>query len=213
MSTSAELPTQSQTAPHILDVAERLAQTRGFNGFSYADIAAEVGITKASLHYHFATKAELGRALIARYGGRFEAALGAIHAPDPQLTLSRYVRLYEDVLVRDRMCLCGMLAAEYSTLPAAMQGELRRFFDRNEAWLTKNLERGRAAGVLHFEGSPLDAARTLTAALEGAMLLARSYEEPARFTRTARYLLAALGVAGVPLAEPRRRTARLKRSP
>ena len=52
------------TAGRILDVAERLVQLRGFNGFSYADVAAELGITKASLHYHFPGKAELGEALI-----------------------------------------------------------------------------------------------------------------------------------------------------
>jgi TetR/AcrR family transcriptional repressor of nem operon len=50
----------------ILDVAEHLAQVRGFNGFSYADIAAELGITKAAVHYHFANKSELGRALVVR---------------------------------------------------------------------------------------------------------------------------------------------------
>ena len=66
------------TATRILDVAERLAQVRGFNGFSYADIAAEVGITKAALHYHFASKADLGKALISRYAARFGEALAAI---------------------------------------------------------------------------------------------------------------------------------------
>ena len=62
------------TATRILDVAERLAQVRGFNGFSYADIAAEVGITKAALHYHFASKADLGEALISRYGDQVDFA-------------------------------------------------------------------------------------------------------------------------------------------
>ena len=84
------------TAGQILDVAERLAQTRGFNGFSYADISTEMGITKASLHYHFRTKAELGRQLIARYSETFAVALEAIDASGvtaPQ-KLSRYARLY-----------------------------------------------------------------------------------------------------------------------
>ncbi len=71
-------PAAANTATRILDVAERLMQTRGFNGFSYADIAAEVRITKASLHYHFATKAELGRTLIERYSGAFQSALQKI---------------------------------------------------------------------------------------------------------------------------------------
>jgi AcrR family transcriptional regulator len=55
------------TAQRILDIATQLVQTRGFNGFSYADVAAQLQVTKASLHYHFASKAELGRRLIERY--------------------------------------------------------------------------------------------------------------------------------------------------
>jgi TetR/AcrR family transcriptional regulator, transcriptional repressor for nem operon len=66
------------TPERILDVAQRLVQLRGFNGFSYADVASELGITKASLHYHFPTKAELGEALVARYGDRFAQGLGRI---------------------------------------------------------------------------------------------------------------------------------------
>src|SRR5215208_6163769 len=71
------------TATRILDTAERLVQVRGFNGFSYADVAAELGVTKASLHYHFAGKTELGHALIARYAQRFSAALEHIDASIP----------------------------------------------------------------------------------------------------------------------------------
>jgi len=56
------------TATRILDTAERLVQSRGYNGFSYADIAERVGITKASLHHHFETKATLGQAIHAGAG-------------------------------------------------------------------------------------------------------------------------------------------------
>ena len=68
----------SSTASRVLDTAERLVQVRGFNGFSYADIAAELQISKASLHYHFATKADLGEALINRYSTRFFEALAEV---------------------------------------------------------------------------------------------------------------------------------------
>jgi TetR/AcrR family transcriptional regulator, transcriptional repressor for nem operon len=89
-----------QTAGQILDVAERLAQTRGFNGFSYADIATELGMTTASLHYHYPTKAALGRALIDRYSQAFAAALARIEASGaPRLAqLERYVAIYAEVL-------------------------------------------------------------------------------------------------------------------
>jgi TetR/AcrR family transcriptional repressor of nem operon len=66
----------TDTATQILDVAERLAQIRGFNAFSYADVAGELGLTNAALHYHFPSKAELGEALIVRYAIRFTGSLG-----------------------------------------------------------------------------------------------------------------------------------------
>src|SRR5215472_3290331 len=102
----------ADTASRILDVAERLAQVRGFNGFSYADIAAELGITKAALHYHFAGKADLGEALIGRYADRFGQALAALSATEPTAAgkLRGYADLYLGVLRDHRMCLCGILA-------------------------------------------------------------------------------------------------------
>ncbi len=180
------------TAERILDVAQRLAQTRGYNGFSYADIAGEIGITKASLHYHFPTKAQLGRALIERYTERFESALGAISASGVAAPgkLEGYVDLYESVLVADRLCLCGMFAAEIATLPEEMQDGVRRFFTITDTWLEHVFAEGRATATLDFEGEPMGAAVELTAALDGAMLVARAFDDLGRFTTVAARCLA-----------------------
>src|SRR5215207_1636211 len=91
---------EADTASRILDVAERLVQLRGFNGFSYADVAAELSITKASLHYHFAGKAELGEAIIGRYAERFNRSLAEIETRpiDARAKLDAYAKLYADVL-------------------------------------------------------------------------------------------------------------------
>ena len=109
----------ADTGRRTLDIAERLVQTRGFNGFSYADIAQALNVTKASLHYHFPGKADLGASLIERYERKFLAALEGIDAQskDAREKLRRYAAIYGSVLQHDRMCLCGMLAAEYGTLP------------------------------------------------------------------------------------------------
>src|SRR3954471_20988039 len=114
MATAAAVPATSQ---RILDIAERLVQTRGFNGFSYADIAEALRVTKASLHYHFPSKADLGRRLIERYEATFLAALRTSKAgsAEPRAQLKRYAQIYADVLRDDRMCLCGMLASDYAT--------------------------------------------------------------------------------------------------
>jgi TetR/AcrR family transcriptional repressor of nem operon len=208
---SAQTPAApDSTTSRILDVAERLVQTRGFNGFSYADIAVEVGITKASLHYHFATKAELGRTLIARYTEGFESALHAISAqlPRADARLRAYVKLYADVLANERMCLCGMVAAEYGTLPAAMQQAIRQFFEFNETWLGQLLEQAQREGSLSVRMPPAQAARMLVGALEGGMLVARAYNDPGRFSSAAELLLAQLQPDA-----PTRRLARTARPP
>ena len=205
----AEIPAQlSRPAPRalsaaaraILDVAEQLAQTRGYNGFSYADIAVKLGVTTPSLHYHFSSKAELGCALIERYREVFAAALAAIDRQTvaPRDKLKQYVGLYNSVMMNDRMCLCGMLAAEYATLPATMQAGLQAFFDANERWLTGVLASGIRAGEFLIKEAPNARARVLLGALEGAMLMARSYGDPRRFQVAAKHLLADLGAGLAP---------------
>src|SRR5262245_23832284 len=184
----------SDTSARILDTAERLMQMRGYNGISYADIASGLRLTNASLHYHFATKADLGKRLMERYTQNFLGALAEIDtsARSAPEKLERYVAIYAGVLANNRMCLCGILAAEYATLPKAVKQEVSRFFDANETWLVAVLEQGRKDGSLSFSGPALEAARLLVAALEGAMMLARSYGDAKRFDAAANGLLAAL---------------------
>lgn len=183
---------KQSTSQRILDIAERLVQTRGFNSFSYADIAAELGMTKASLHYHFPSKGDLGRRLIERYEAMLLAALTSIdqEANDPLNKLRCYAGLYATVLRNNRMCCCGVLAAEYSTLPPPMQEALRHYFDANEQWLAAVLTGGRQAGRLKFDHEAVEVARLLVSSLEGANMIAYSYGDPKRFDRTAELLLA-----------------------
>lgn len=184
------------TRGRILDAAERLVQSRGFNGFSYADVASELGVTKASLHYHFSSKAKLGEALIARYTERFVAALGQIDADRlaPAAKLAAYAALYAQVLREERMCLCGMLAAEYETLPGPMRNAILSFFDHNEGWLRAVMEDGRADRSMSFDGTAEDGAQTILGGLEGALLVARPYHDVGRFETAATRLIA--GVTG-----------------
>jgi TetR/AcrR family transcriptional regulator, transcriptional repressor for nem operon len=188
--------TQVDTATQILDVAERLVQERGFNGFSYADVARELGITKAALHYHFSGKAELGEALIERYARRFGEALVVVDERDIDAIdkLRAYTHLYAEVFSDDRMCLCGMLAADYATLPEPMRERVVRFFDDNEVWLSHVLDEGRRGGTLHFQGSARSVARTIVGGLEGVMLVARPYGDIKRFRQAASLLIDGLAV-------------------
>lgn len=184
------------TATRIMDAAQRLAQTRGYDGFSYADIATEVGIRKASIHYHFPSKVDLGRELVARYRADFGRALRRIEGQtgDPRRRLESYAGLYRAVLEDGgRMCLCGMLAAEMAVLPEETREGVRGFFAENMAWLAGVLAEGADSGLLRFAASPETEAQLLISALEGGMLVARAYGAISHFDAVARPALGRLG--------------------
>jgi TetR/AcrR family transcriptional repressor of nem operon len=159
-----------------------------------------LGLTKPALHYHFAGKAELGEALIDRYAARFADALERIDRErlDGRGKLEAYIDLYRRVLAEQRMCLCGMLAADYGTLPEAMRDGVVRFFDANDTWLARTLEEGREEGTLRFSGTGADLARMIVATLEGAMLVARPFDDVGRFDAAVARLL--IGLATEPSA-------------
>jgi TetR/AcrR family transcriptional regulator, transcriptional repressor for nem operon len=180
------------TPDRVLDLAEELVQTRGFHGFSYGDIAGGLGITRAALHYHYRGKAELGAALIDRYHGRFSARLDEIDATATSYAerLQHYVDIYRGVFGNGRMCLCGMLAAEFVTLDEPLREALLAFFDTNYGWLADTLQAGREAGEIAFVGESRETAELLVSTLEGAMLLNRPAGNLDRFEDIVTRLLA-----------------------
>ena len=180
------------TSDKILNVAEKLVQSRGFNAFSYEDVSKAVGIRKASLHYHFATKADLGVALIGRYRENFLDALGGIEegTSDSRRRLQRYAELYGTVLRKKRMCMCGMLATDAATLPKAMRDSVTVFFDENAAWLARVLDDGRKRKEIDFDGTAQAMASFFVSSLEGAMLVAYGSGRYGTFDAAAERLLA-----------------------
>ena len=168
---------KADTHQEIMDVAQELLQSKGFHAFSYADIAQRIGIKKASIHYHFATKNDLGKALIKHYRNVFDNARALIddrHA-DALARLEAYAKLYRDALAQDnRMCLCGMLAADFMTLPEDIQQEVSSFMAENAAWLAQTLEDARVRQAIAFDGDAQREAELLLSGLEGGMLIARS---------------------------------------
>lgn len=185
---------RSGTAALILAAAEEIIQLKGYGGFSYADVAAELKITKAALHYHFPGKGELGEALILALAVRFADALAALDAAGgPALTrLHGYIDLHAQIIGKRKMCLCGILAAEYQTLPAPMRAALVKLFDCCQVWLEGVVEQGRSEGTLRHTGAVRDTAWMIISALEGAMLLAGPRGDVERFNATVTSMVAAM---------------------
>ena len=181
-----------ETREAILSVAQRLVQQRGFNGFSYADVASEVGIRKASLHHHFPTKTDLGLALIEDYSNQFDALLAGIDASVTRADqkLRAFADLYRSTLKSDRICLCGMMGSEAATLDTSVLPKLRRYFSLSTEWLAEALATGKTQNSLNFNGPAADHARMFLSALQGALLIARATGDHAAFNQTSALLIA-----------------------
>jgi TetR/AcrR family transcriptional repressor of nem operon len=178
MNTDTEL---SPSALRIADVAQALVQQVGFNGFSFEHISQAVGMRKASIHHHFPTKVVLGVAVVKRYTLQFADALGQIDRQfgAPHDRLLAYADLFETTFAQDhRLCLCGMLGAESSSLDEALNTEVRRFFELNLSWLQSAFQEGLKSGAWRQQHTAQDLAETLLSLLEGAMLVGRSINKP-----------------------------------
>jgi TetR/AcrR family transcriptional regulator, transcriptional repressor for nem operon len=163
------LDARPDTRGLILREAEFLIRTRGYAAFSYADLAARVQITKASIHHHFPTKEALIVVLVREYIERFVAVLARIKADyaGPGARLRAYANLFLDGFEKGMLPLCGALSAERSALPEAMRPTVEDFFRIHLDWLQGVLDEGLAEGALRPALSIEQQALLLLSTLEG----------------------------------------------
>lgn len=176
------MPTDTKTA--LLNSAEHAARTSGFDGFSYADLAKDVGIRKASIHHHFPTKAALCLAIMQRYHTDFETACANIDAEKmtAHARLQALVARYRAALDDGRsLCLCVSLSASCDSLSPDVIQQISRFRSMIRAWLQTTFELGRHDGTLPDAPDAARAAASALALLEGAQLAARAAKDPALF--------------------------------
>ncbi len=170
---------------NLLTHAEALARSRGIDAFSYADLAAATGIRKASVHYHFATKADLTLALIEDYAARIADRLNQIEAQSAAASgaLRDFLQLYHDALgTGDSLCLCVAFSAATDSLPEASVTRVEAFRKDVTAWLNAQFNRARQDGSVRALSDPAQEAAALFALVEGAQLVARAARNPDRFT-------------------------------
>ena len=169
----------SNSRDDILAAARRAAQAHGYGGLNFRDLAVEVGIKAASIHYYFPTKADLGAAVARRYREDTAAELESMleDFSDPIRCLQLYPGVFRKSLESgNRMCLCSFMAAEYDDLPQEVRREVQTFTDVNVAWLAKLLPAA-ADGSEDKESR----ARAVFAAIAGAQLVARSRSDIALY--------------------------------
>lgn len=179
-------PELTPKAAEIARCTQLLLATKGYNGFSYADISEIVHISKASIHHHFPSKAELVQTVLRRYReqGREGLAVLEKQIADPLGRLRAYTGYWE-ACIRDgtsMFCICAMLGSELSAIPAEVADEVRGHFVDLTAWLATVLKQGAATGTFLLRTTPKLEAMALMATVHGGMVAARVYDDPKAFS-------------------------------
>jgi TetR/AcrR family transcriptional regulator, transcriptional repressor for nem operon len=180
---------QDSAAGKVVAAAERRMREKGFHGFSFRDIAADVGIKSASVHHHFPTKEHLGAAVAEAYTNRMLEALGDPSDPQrtPEALITLYVDLYRRALKNERQsCLGGVIAYELASLPDHAGRAGAEFFERSKAWLETMLRRrSPKAKAETIEAQAL----RIVALLQGATLIAKALRRKDAFEQAAESIL------------------------
>lgn len=173
------------TQQKLVDSARQLIQMRGYNGFSYADVAEQVQVKKASIHHHFPSKSDLAKAVVERSRGIITEQTKSLAAGafDPEEQLAMYTGYWEKCIADASapFCVAGMLATELPTLPDDLAEAVRAHFRDLSNWLETLLTRGAQMGRFALQGSARLEAESFMSLVYGAMLTARAYGEPKVF--------------------------------
>ena len=148
----------------------------GLSSISFRTLADEVGVKSSSVHYHFATKADLAESVVRGYTDDFKVVLAQIEREEPTLRgrLERLIEMFEGLTREGNFCLCGAIAADASAIDGATRRALRSFFEVTETWMADVIEQA-PDEVTTTLGSE-DIARILVAGLEGAGLIDRAVD-------------------------------------
>ncbi len=162
------------TKTKILDLAESLTQRRGFNGFSYLDLAEAIGIKHSSIHYHFKSKADLALALVQRTRERHRDAFESFDRDldRPEQRLQALVDFFQGYVREQKFCMCGMMSAELHSVSPQTKRQLVKYFRDFQSWIAQQF--------MEMEKSDArEEALRFVSALEGSLLLARLEGDPA----------------------------------
>ena len=177
----------------LLEHASVLIRQRGYNGFSYRDLAELVGVKTSSIHYYFPAKDDLVLEVVRLYCERSQARLAAIDTSLPLIEQAeRYVGPLRNDLELNQICLAGMLSAEVLALPDAIRSYLQAHFQANETWITNLLRRAEAERGVPYPVPPQLLAKVLYGAIQNGIITARMSGSSDRLDAAADMLLGAV---------------------
>lgn len=158
----------NSTFEQLMDASESAMRLKGYHAVSFRDLADELGIKSASVHYYFRQKEDLGVAVVERYSDRLFAELNKLSgsAQSGKEQIEAFCKSYQFALKSsDKMCLCGLLGAEISGLPDVVGDAVRAFLNANIDWVISALPASYTSAQKRIK------AAHIVSTMQGAMML------------------------------------------
>lgn len=155
-------------------------QTKGFNGFSFQTVADDLNIRKASLHYYFASKDQLGIELLQNYRQGFEKWVEDTSGMSAKDKISWMIDFFVKLSGQGKkICPIGALCADINSLSADLKKELQSFNLMQRAWLKSLLRQAQKESIISNNVDVEIAASAIIAQIQGVLQIARIQAEPA----------------------------------
>ncbi|MCS2164038.1 TetR/AcrR family transcriptional regulator [Scandinavium manionii] len=162
------------THDSLIALTDTLIQENGYQGFSYSDLAERLGIRKASIHYHFPTKTDLGIAYCEfKEAGFLVLETALLQMPAGRARLQGYMDAFLQCRDNGQMCGVHAMLSDSNLFDPSLQEAVSRLAQTDLRILTAVLTSGREAGELHFTAEPADIAIIIGSAIKGALMLNR----------------------------------------
>lgn len=164
----------TDTKTKALDLGREYLQTLGFSGFSFQTIADTLGIKKASLHYYFASKEEMGLALLNDYEDSHKTWALKVQDLPSKTKLEKMVKGFKSLSSKNHMiCPVGSFTSDFHSTTPKMKKKIREFHFLVRDWLMETIDQGKKEGTIRSSLDTEVAADLFLATLQGGVQLAR----------------------------------------
>ncbi|MFT5819464.1 MAG: TetR/AcrR family transcriptional repressor of nem operon [Crocinitomix sp.] len=161
------------TRKKIVVIADQLIRMKGYNAFSYADIASTLNIKNAAIHYHFQSKAVLGKAVIIASRDKFKENTTLWDADSSFDQVTAFIEMYSNNRKNNCICFMGALGSSFNTLPEEMKIELTDAHNEITVWLINILKLGKEQQEIDFDTSAEEMSDLITSGMLASLILDR----------------------------------------
>ncbi|TGK36034.1 TetR/AcrR family transcriptional regulator [Leptospira gomenensis] len=178
-----------ETRDKIASLARGYFQSVGFQSFSFQDIADDLGIKKASVHYHFPSKEELGLEVLEIYYKDFAVYTANLKDRPPRVRLFALFKLYEAYTGENgKICPFGVVGSEYYVLSQSIRDKTLVLHNQHRDFLIQTLSDGSKEGVFLLPLNARETADLFMSAIQGSMQISRIRKDKDFFPKTIKSL-------------------------